>query len=160
MSNSGTSSRCSSSARIATPTFSPSRKPVDEAVWWQPSSPSNWTATFSKPSASEIAAQTRSRSVNVSFDSFRCVETSSRRSSASRFAFARAASCADWIAIAACSETATSTSISSPVGRRPESGSSTERTPRSDPSEARNGTKSASSGCQAEGSSEIEMSGM
>ena len=110
-------------------------------------------ATLSNPSASEIALHTWTSSISASHVSFRRVETSSRRSSASRFAFARAVSWAASTAIAACSETATRTSISSPLGLRPESGSSTDRIPSRRPSLPRIGTKSASSGCHAPGSS-------
>ena len=65
---------------------------------------------------------------------------------------ARAVSCAASMAIAACSETATSTSISSPLGSRPRAAHG--RDPEQPPVAAwRIGTKSASSGCHAPGSS-------
>jgi hypothetical protein len=121
---------------------------------------SSWTATFWKPSASEVAWQTRSSSSRASEVRLRCADTSSSRASASLFAFACRASCASCTALAAWSATATRTSISSPLGRRPEIGSSTERTPSSSPSEVRIGTNSASSGCQALGSSLTAMFGV
>ena len=128
-----------------------SPNPTAAAVQWLPSSFSNCSATLSNPSASEIALHTWTSSISASHVSFRRAETSSSRSSASRFALARAVSCAASTAIAACSETATRTSISSPLGLRPETGSSTDRIPSRRPSLPRIGTKSASSGCQAPG---------
>ena len=71
--------------------FSPSANPTCATVRWKPSSESSCTATFSNRSASEIAAHTWPSSVGVSDVSFSVVETASSRSSASRFACARAA---------------------------------------------------------------------
>ena len=80
-------------------------------------------------------------------------ETRSRCSTAARWRAASAASWACSITLATIAATADRTSSAASHGRRPSTGSSSERKASRRPSDAVSGTSSASSGCQASGPS-------
>ena len=134
-------------------------KPTPDSGTSLPSSARNAT-TLWKPSASRTPQQTASSTSSSVRRSVSCAETASRCSTAARCRRPSSAVCACSTATAALATTVLSSSSSTGVGRRPVTGSSTETIPSSAPSAERSGTISASSGCQASGSSETSSTGV
>ena len=112
------------------------------------------------PSARLIPSPTPASSTSIDRDSVSRDETVSNSPRPAWWRASAAASCALSSANPAWAATPASTSSSSSVGLRPESGSSTEMMPSSSPPPFSSGTNSASSGCQASGSSLAAMSGV
>ena len=142
----------STDAAVKLPSPSTKSKPTPAAGSRRPSPASSRnTPASSKPSASRIPSQT-ARSISARERLVvRSDDTRSRCSTAVRW---RAASVASWacsITLAAIAATADSTSSAASLGRRPSTGSSSERKASRRPSDAVSGTSSASSGCQASG---------